>query len=159
MLLLCLLEADCMMKEALTELMVLPADALERLIVLPILLKIRLEIPADPAKQTKEDQEFLMTTQDAVDTWQQEVRAEARAEDVLVVLRVRGIAVPEAARKRILAEKNLQRLERWLEQTIAATSLREVIADQASDRSSKTGTPAARKRRSGRRSSRAPGQQ
>ncbi len=83
-----------------------------------------------------------------------EGRAEGLAEDlmegqanaVLTALRVRGIAVPEAARKRILALQDLQRLERWFEKSIVATSLREVI----DDRPSKTARPAAQKERSGR---------
>jgi hypothetical protein len=48
---------------------------------------------------------------------------------VLTVLRVRGIAVPDTARQRILAQKDLQRLERWLENAIVATSIGEVIDD------------------------------
>jgi hypothetical protein len=48
---------------------------------------------------------------------------------VLTVLRVRGIAVPDAARQRILAEKDLAQLERWLEKAIVATSIGEVIDD------------------------------
>ena len=56
-----------------------------------------------------------------------EGRAEARAGDVLTVLRVRGIAVPDAARERILAEKDPAQLERWLERAILAASVAEVI--------------------------------
>jgi hypothetical protein len=56
-------------------------------------------------------------------------RAEARAEAVLTVLRVRGIAVPDAARERILAEKDQARLERWIERAILAPSAAEVIDD------------------------------
>ena len=56
-----------------------------------------------------------------------EAQAEARAQDVLAILRVRGIAVPAAARKRILAQKNLRQLERWLEKAVTATSVRQVI--------------------------------
>ena len=85
-----------------------------------------------------------------------EVRAETQANAVLTVLRVRGIAVPEAARKRILAQKDLHRLERWHEKAIVATSLGDVIDDRARGRSSKTVRPAAHKERSGRRSQRVP---
>lgn len=53
----------------------------------------------------------------------------ARASDVLMVLRVRGIAVTDDARQRILAEKDIQRLERWLEKAIVASSLTEVFAE------------------------------
>jgi hypothetical protein len=56
-----------------------------------------------------------------------EGRAEARAGDVLTVLRVRGIAVPGAVRERILAEKDPAQLERWLEKAILAASVAEVI--------------------------------
>ena len=60
-----------------------------------------------------------------------EGRAEGRAEEaaraVLTALRVRGIAVPEATRERILAEKEPERLERWHERAILAASLAEVL--------------------------------
>jgi len=67
---------------------------------------------------------------------------------VLTALRVRGIAVPEAARKRILAETELPRLERWLEKAIVATSLGEVLDDRGEGRSSKPRRSAAPKERS-----------
>ena len=53
--------------------------------------------------------------------------ANARARDVLTVLRVRGIAVTEAVRERILAEKDPARLERWLEKAAVAASVAEMI--------------------------------
>lgn len=56
-------------------------------------------------------------------------RIEARAGDLLTVLRVRGIAVPEAARERILAQTDPERLERWLEKAIVAASLADAIDD------------------------------
>ncbi|MCC6552780.1 MAG: hypothetical protein IT372_07130, partial [Polyangiaceae bacterium] len=43
-----------------------------------------------------------------------EGRTEATAHALLTVLRGRGIDVPEAARERILAQKDPERLERWL---------------------------------------------
>ena len=58
-----------------------------------------------------------------------EGRNETRAGDVLTVLRVRGIAVPDAARERILAQRDPERLERWLEKAILAASVDEVIDD------------------------------
>ena len=127
--------AGQVIQQAITELKALPADAPERLLVLPILLKLRLEMPVDPAERTKDDQEFLMDTQDIVEAWRQkaiqEGEGKARADAVLTVLRVRGIAVSEAARKRILAEKDLQQLERWLEKAGVATSLGEVLDDRS----------------------------
>jgi len=51
----------------------------------------------------------------------------ANARAVLTVLRVRGIAMPDAARERILAEKDPARLERWLEKAAVAASVDEVL--------------------------------
>jgi len=48
---------------------------------------------------------------------------------VLAVLRARGIVVPETARERILAEKELANLERWLESAATAPSIVDVLAD------------------------------
>ena len=56
-----------------------------------------------------------------------EGRAEGEARGLLAVLRGRGIAVSEAARNRILAEKDLARLERWLERAAATGSVAELI--------------------------------
>jgi hypothetical protein len=53
------------------------------------------------------------------------LQGEARA--VLTALRVRGIAVPDTVRERILAQKDPERLERWLEKAIVAVSLDEVL--------------------------------
>jgi len=60
-----------------------------------------------------------------------EGRAEGRTEEaaraLLTVLRVRGIAVPDAVRERILAQKDPERLERWLEKAAVAASVTAVI--------------------------------
>jgi len=60
-----------------------------------------------------------------------EGRAEGRAEEaaraLLTVLRVRGLAVPDAVRERILAQKDPERLERWLEKAAVAASVTAVI--------------------------------
>jgi hypothetical protein len=58
--------------------------------------------------------------------------AEAQAKavrTVLTVLRVRGIAVPDQARAQILAQRDLQVLERWHERAIVASSVAEVLND------------------------------
>jgi hypothetical protein len=54
-------------------------------------------------------------------------RSEEAARNLLSVLRVRGIAVPDAVRERILAEKDPERLERWLDKAVVAASAAEVI--------------------------------
>jgi hypothetical protein len=58
-----------------------------------------------------------------------EGRAQEAAHAVLTVLRVRGIAVPEGTRERILAEKNPARLERWHEKAIVALALADVLGE------------------------------
>ena len=54
---------------------------------------------------------------------------EEAARNLLTVLRVRGIAVPDAVRERILAQKDPERLERWLEKAAVAASVAAVIDD------------------------------
>src|SRR3954467_2600236 len=56
-------------------------------------------------------------------------RAEEAAHNLLTVLQVRGLAVPDAARERILSQKDAERLERWLEKAVVAASVSEVIDD------------------------------
>ena len=54
-------------------------------------------------------------------------RTEEAARNLLTVLGVRGIVVPDTARERILAQKDAERLERWLAKAVVATSVGEVI--------------------------------
>jgi len=58
-------------------------------------------------------------------------RAEGRAEEaaraLLTVLRARGITVPDDVRERILAQKEPERLEHWLEKAAVAASVAAVI--------------------------------
>ena len=61
-------------------------------------------------------------------------RAEEAARAVLTVLRVRGLAVPEPARERILTETDPARLERWHERAILAASVEDVIDDNCAER-------------------------
>lgn len=48
---------------------------------------------------------------------------------VLTVLEARGVTVPEARREQILAEKDLEQLQRWLKKASVATSLDEVLEE------------------------------
>jgi len=156
-----LMAAGPLLPQAIEDLRALPRNAQERVIVEPILLQLQHVLGKQPRRNLKE-QEFIVAMHK---TWEDarieghaegraEGRAETRADAVLTVLRVRGIAVPEAARKRILAEKDLHRLERWHEKAIVATSLSEVLNDRAEGRSSKTARAAAHKERSGRKPAR-----
>lgn len=56
-----------------------------------------------------------------------EGRTQEAARNLLSVLRVRGIAVPDAVRERILAQTEPERLERWLEKAAVASSISEVV--------------------------------
>jgi len=56
-----------------------------------------------------------------------EGRTEEAARALLTVLRARGLAVPDVVRERILAQKDPERLERWLEKAAVAASVAAVI--------------------------------
>jgi hypothetical protein len=90
-LLLRLLGADGVLRRALAELETLPEDAQERVLALPILLRLRLAIPTNPAEQTSDDQEFLMQTQDIVESWRREAVQEGVEKGVQQGLE-RGVA-------------------------------------------------------------------
>jgi hypothetical protein len=61
------------------------------------------------------------------DQGRDEGRIDEAARNLLTVLGVRGIAVPDTTRERILAQKDAERLERWLAKAVVATSVGEVI--------------------------------
>jgi hypothetical protein len=61
-------------------------------------------------------------------TWE-DARADGRAQALLIVLRVRGIVVPDAVRARILAQRDWEQMERWLEKATVASTITEVIDD------------------------------
>jgi hypothetical protein len=164
-----LMAAGPLLAQAIKDLSELPPNAHERVVAEQILLGLQNALRKQPERNRKE-KEFIVAMHK---TWEEaraeartkgrtegltEGRAKAQANAVLIALRVRGIAVSETARKRILAQKELPRLERWLEKAIVATSLGEVIDDRAEDRSSKTRRPVAHKERSRRRSARVPSQ-
>ncbi len=95
-----------------------------------ILLHLQHVLGKKPSR-TPEEQEFVVTM---LDTWEKardegrtEGRTEEAAQAVLTALRVRGIAVPNAARKRILAQKDPERLRRWHEKAVVVTSIAEVF--------------------------------
>ena len=54
-------------------------------------------------------------------------RTEEAARAVLTVLRVRGLVVPDEVRERILAQKDPERLERWLEKAAVAASVAAIL--------------------------------
>jgi hypothetical protein len=118
--------------EALAELAALPDDAHERTVAEGIVVHLQ-DWLGKKSNRTPEEEEFIVTMQS---TWKEaralgrdEGRAAEAARAVLTALRVRGMVVPDVARKRILAEKDLERLEHWHERAILAASVGEVIDD------------------------------
>jgi hypothetical protein len=154
-----LMAAGPLLAPAIEELSALPPAAHERAVAERILVSLQHALGQQPTR-TPEEQEFIVTMYKSWEEGRAEARAEGRAEAqanaVLTALRVRGIAVPEAARKRILAQKDLQKLERWLEKAIVATSIGEVIDDRPEHRSRRSERPAAPRERTRRRSTRVP---
>jgi hypothetical protein len=58
-----------------------------------------------------------------------EGRTEEAARALLTVLRARGITVPDAFRDRILAQQDLEQLERWLEKAVVASSVHAILEE------------------------------
>jgi hypothetical protein len=85
-LLLRLMGAGRTLERAIAELKALPPEAPEAVLALPVLLRYRLEVPADPAKRTSDDEEFLMSTHEIVEAWKREQRQEGRHEALQLAL-------------------------------------------------------------------------
>ena len=123
-----------LLAQAIQEVAALPPDAHERVIAEPALLNFQHTLGQVPSQSLEADEkEFIMAMIKSWEEGRAEARAEGRtetqAEAVLTVLRVRGIAVSDAVRQRILAEKDLELLKRWLEKAAVASSVTEVIGD------------------------------
>ena len=121
-----IMAAGPVLADALAELAALPEDAHERAVAEQIVVHLQHAIGKKPGR-TPEEEEFIVSMQG---TWK-EARAQGRTEEaaraLLTVLRVRGIAVPDVARERILAETDPARLARWHERAIVAESVAEAI--------------------------------
>jgi hypothetical protein len=128
-LLLRLLGADRVLDQAIAELKALEADAPERTLALPILLRLRLAIPTDPRQQTGDDQEFLMHTQDIVETWRREARREGKSELLLRQLRQRFGDEVDAKVEQRVAQASTEQIEIWAGRVLSAATLAELLAD------------------------------
>jgi hypothetical protein len=137
-----LMAAGPLLAAAAEEVAALPPDAVERVVAEPILIYFEQAL-RQRSDQTSHEQEFLMTM---YKTWEQrkaegwaegqaagraegraEGFAEANADALLTVLGARGIAVSDAARARILAQKDPDQLKRWLQKAVVATTIEDVI--------------------------------
>jgi len=124
-----LLGAGSVLKRAIAELQALPADAPERRLALPILLRLRLTVPTDPAQQTSDDQEFLMNTQDIVENWRRDAMEQGERKVLLRLLRRRfGPEVDGEAERRVAAA-SAEQVEVWVERVLSAGTLAELLAD------------------------------
>lgn len=127
-----IMAAGPVLADAIRDLAALPADAHERGVAEDILVHLQHRLGKKPSR-TPEEEEFIVsmhsTWEKARELGRTEGEAAARAQDVLAVLRVRGIVVPDAARERILAEKDPLRLERWHERAILAASVADVLEE------------------------------
>ena len=121
-----LMAAGPLLPRAIEELAALPPNAHERAVAEQILLSLQLELGKQPSR-TPQEQEFIVTMLKGWEDARIEARIETLAKAVLTALRIRGIAVPVAVRKRILAQKDLKQLQRWHERAVVARSIEEVI--------------------------------
>ncbi|WP_438034550.1 hypothetical protein [Sorangium sp. So ce204] len=129
-LLLRLLGSGRRFREAVADLAALPRDAWEKSVAVPLLLHFGLD-QQEPT--TDEEDDVSAEIRAWFEEYKQQLRNEGRAEEaaraVLTALRVRGIAVPDILRKRILIEKDPELLERWHERAIVAASIEDVLPD------------------------------
>lgn len=118
------------LNEAITDLHALPLNAYERSVSERPLLHYRHMIRNRPTL-TPEEKEFLETMDKTWEDSRAQGRAEGLAESVLAVLRVRRIAVPAATRKRILAQKDVEQLQRWHEKAVVAASVDDLFRSRS----------------------------
>jgi hypothetical protein len=135
-----LLGAGSVLKQAIAELQALPAEAPERTLALPLLVRLRLTLPTDPAQQTSDDQEFLMHTEDIYETWRRktiqegveqglEQGLERERKLLLRLLRQRFGAEVDGETERRLAAAAAEQIEIWAERVLSAATLAELLAD------------------------------
>ncbi|HEY0989467.1 MAG TPA: DUF4351 domain-containing protein [Kofleriaceae bacterium] len=132
-----LLGGGSVLRHAIAELQALPAEAPERRLALPVLLRLRMIVPTDPAQQTSDDQEFLMDTQDIVEIWRREAIQEGVQQGLeqgerkllLRLLRRRfGVEVDGEIERRVAAAP-AQQIDVWAERVLSAATLAELLAD------------------------------
>jgi hypothetical protein len=134
-LLLRLMGAGSVLVEATAELLRLPEGAREREAAIPSLVAFRKRIIHD---STREEREFLMSTEPLYDQWEMEVKNQGRMEGrmeglaegqrvmLLDQLRTRFGLLPEAAVARIMAA-GVAELSRWGKRVLSAQTLEDVI--------------------------------
>ena len=124
-----LMGAGAVLKDAVAELRNLEENAPERGLSLPLLLKLRIEIEQKPQK-TRDEEELLMNAQEIIDAYKAEMeqhrrkaraeglvegRAEGRIESILRVYTRRFAPPPADVADRIAHMHDLVTLDEWLD--------------------------------------------
>jgi Domain of unknown function (DUF4351) len=127
-----LLGARRVLKQAIVELKALPDDAPEKALALPILVRLRLA-SATHTEQTPEDQEFLMDTQDIYEAWRSETIQEGvrEGERYMLLRQIRrrfGTGVTGDIEQRVTAASPEQ-IELWADRVLSAPTLADLLAD------------------------------
>ncbi len=127
-----LMAAGPLLRDAMLDLAALEGGALERAVAEQILIDLEHGL-GKKSCPTPDEEEFIVSMQgtwsDARRIGRDEGRAEGEAAALLTVLRSRGISVPDSAGERIVAERDPARIERWIEKAAVATSLADVLDD------------------------------
>lgn len=124
-----LLGAGAVLKQAIAELQALPAGAPEIGLALPILLRLQLVVPTNPAQQDIDDKDFWNNTQEIVENWRREASEEGERRMLMRQLRRRfGNAVDAEIEQRVTAAPGAQ-IEIWSDRVLSAATLAEVLAD------------------------------
>jgi hypothetical protein len=125
-----LMGAGRVLQGALAELRALPPEARERAIAMPVLLRYRLEVPADPGQRTSHDEEFLMSTHPIVEAWEREKEAkgEARgrlqgiAEGLILTYENRFGVMPTDLREIVQETRDDAALRAWFKVALSGTA-------------------------------------
>jgi hypothetical protein len=112
--------------DAIAELDALEDGAFERTVAEEILVDLGEEL-RKKATATPEEEEFIVSVGMTFSQARKEAKVEEAVRMLLTVLGVRGLTVPDAARERILAQKDVERLERWHAKAVVAASVGEVL--------------------------------
>lgn len=91
----------------------LSEDAPERTLALPVLLRLRLEVPTNPAARTRDDQEFFMDTQDIVEKFRKDAIEGALSRTLIRLYEARFGAMPAELRKLVEDTHDERTLEDW----------------------------------------------
>jgi len=119
-----LMAAGPLLASAVPEVARLARDAPERVVAEPILLDFQ-RMLGHHETRTSDEQEFLMAMQQ---TWETP-DGDASKRCVNGAARAGDRACPTPVRRQIQGERDLARLERWLERAIMARSIADVIDD------------------------------